>query len=120
MRYAGRSQERGQHTGLHAVGLLRRELVHNRTHALAMQVNLRVTPESSGSRTFGTVGTADTVLVLFGVAEGGLFEKVDADDNSGEARNALFSAALDGGAEYVLRTRLCYKEDAAKVGVYFA
>ena len=75
------------------------------------QVDFEVRPETSREYTFGTFGSADTVLVLFedvdsGPDEGQGLRYRAGDDDSGTDRNARFAVKLYRGRRYVLRLRL--------------
>ncbi|GFE72134.1 M12 family metallopeptidase [Chroococcus sp. FPU101] len=74
------------------------------------QQNFKVIPEATREYNFATFGLSDSVL--------GIFEKIDgeprytdADDDSGEARNATLRVKLFVGREYVLRVRVYYQQD---------
>ncbi|MEI2581155.1 matrixin family metalloprotease [Scytonema sp. PRP1] len=79
------------------------------------QQNFKIEPDATRYYNFSTFGASDAVL--------GIFEKIDgepryieADDDSGEERNASLRIKLFAGRQYVLRVRL-YHSRAEKVAV---
>lgn len=79
--------------------------------AAGQQVNLTFTPEKSRKYRFGTFGTSDTVMVLFAQESDGKYRYLEADDDSGDNRNALIERHLLAGHKYVLRVRLSYADN---------
>jgi hypothetical protein len=74
------------------------------------QQNFLIKPDATRVYNFATFGASDAVL--------GLFEKIDgdprftdADDDSGEERNANLQVKLFAGREYILRVRVYHTRD---------
>jgi hypothetical protein len=74
------------------------------------QQNFKIVPEATREYNFATFGTSDSVL--------GIFEKIEdepryaqADDDSGEDRNATLKLKLFKGREYILRVRVYHQQD---------
>lgn len=82
------------------------------------QADFVIDPPSSRSYQLGTFGTADTVLVLFEEIDGEP-RFLAGDDDSGEDRNALFSARLIQGRRYVLRVRLYWAGQSGQTAVMY-
>jgi hypothetical protein len=80
------------------------------------QANFHVKPEATRNYNFRTLGTADTVLVLFEYVNGEL-RYVTGDDDSGEDYNAEFRVKLFAGRDYVLRARLYWVGRQGDFGV---
>jgi hypothetical protein len=69
------------------------------------QSDFALEPPASREYTFGTFGDLDSVLVLFEEVDGHP-RYVKGDDDSGEDRNAQFTAKLFQGRRYILRVRV--------------
>jgi len=74
------------------------------------QQNFKIAPEATREYNFATFGASDSVL--------GVFENIDgepryvqADDDSGEERNAALSVKLFAGRSYILRVRVYHQRD---------
>lgn len=80
------------------------------------QRNFRIKPTATREYNIKTFGISDTVMVLFENVNGQL-RYLDGDDDSGEDRNALITARLRTGREYVLRIRLYYADRAGETAV---
>ncbi|HEY5704591.1 MAG TPA: M12 family metallopeptidase [Terrimicrobiaceae bacterium] len=66
-----------------------------------------ITPDTTREYEIRTVGTADTVLVLFEENDGNPIQ-IAADDDSGEEKNAAIKLPLVEGRRYLLQARLNY------------
>ena len=69
------------------------------------QKNLVIKPDVTRKYSIFTVGTSDTVMVLF-EEDNGELKYLTADDDSGEDYNANIRVKLFKGRKYVLRIRL--------------
>jgi hypothetical protein len=74
------------------------------------QQNFKIVPEATREYNFATFGASDSVL--------GIFENIDsepryvqADDDSGEERNATLRVKLFAGRPYILRVRVYHQRD---------
>jgi hypothetical protein len=84
--------------------------------AAGQQKNLRVIPAETRLYEIRTVGTSDTVMVLFEDVAGELRYRT-ADDDGGEDRNAFLRVKLFQGRTYMLRVRLYYSDRAGGTAV---
>ena len=80
------------------------------------QIDLRIKPTRSRNYEIRTLGTADTVVVLFEDV-GGQLKYRGGDDDSGEDRNAYLKLRMARGSTYVLRVRLYYADRAGETAV---
>lgn len=80
------------------------------------QKNFVIRPSATRNYTFATFGRSDTVLVLFEDVNGEMRYRT-ADDDSGEERNATFSARLYKGRRYALRVRLYWADQSGETAV---
>lgn len=81
--------------------------------AFGQQSRLDFMVPKAGDYKLGTIGDADTVIVLF---EDGI--QIDQDDDSGESRNALLARTLEANKEYSLVVRLYSFWSAGKPTLY--
>jgi hypothetical protein len=81
------------------------------------QINFTITPDKSRKYTMQTIGTSDTLLVLFENVPGGDPIYLAGDDDSGTNFNAKISHMLLEGRTYTLRVRLYYVEVTGECGV---
>ena len=84
--------------------------------AAGEQKNLNVVPNGTRDYEIRTVGTSDTVVVLFEEVDGEMRYSAG-DDDSGEDRNAYLRVKLYQGRKYVLRVRLYYSNIAGGTAV---
>jgi hypothetical protein len=84
--------------------------------AAGEQKNLGIIPDETRIYEIRTVGTSDTVMVLFEDVAGELRYRT-ADDDSGEDRNAFLRVKLFQGRTYMLRVRLYYSLRAGGTAV---
>lgn len=80
------------------------------------QIDLRIKPTRSRNYEIRTLGSADTVIVLFEDVNGQLKYR-GGDDDSGEDRNAYLKLRMARGSVYVLRLRLYYADRAGETAV---
>jgi hypothetical protein len=80
------------------------------------QAHFIIEPDATRAYAMMTIGSADTLLVLFEDTPDG-WRHLDSDDDSGESRNARIEAKLFAGRRYALRTRLYHSTRAAEFGV---
>jgi hypothetical protein len=81
------------------------------------QVNFQIKPAKSRRYTMQTIGTSDTLLVLFEDVPGGDPIYLAGDDDSGTDLNAKITSNLIAGRTYTLRVRLYYVEVTGECGV---
>ena len=81
------------------------------------QVNFVITPTRTRNYTMQTIGSADTLLVLFEEVPGGDPVYLSGDDDSGTDRNARIVHKLQKDRKYILRARLYYVERRGECGV---
>lgn len=74
------------------------------------QQNFKVIPDATRDYNFATFGSSDSVLGLFELIDGEP-RYVNADDDSGEERNATLNVKLFAGRQYILRVRNYHQRD---------
>ena len=80
------------------------------------QLDLRLNPTRTRNHEIRTLGTSDTVIVLFEDV-GGELKYRGGDDDGGEDRNAYLKLRMSRGKKYVLRVRLYYADHAGETAV---
>jgi hypothetical protein len=84
--------------------------------AASEQKNLNIIPKETRWYRFQTIGTSDTLMVLF-EEDGNEMEFIIGDDDSGYDRNAQFDIRLRRGKKYQLRIRLYYGFSSGKTHI---
>jgi hypothetical protein len=73
------------------------------------QRNFKFKPKRTRTYTISTIGSMDTVMVLFEKVNGDEIQ-IAGDDDSGRDYNAKIRLKLIKGREYIVRIRLFYRE----------
>ncbi len=74
------------------------------------QQNFKIIPDATRNYTIATFGSSDSVIGLFEVIDGEP-RYANADDDSGEERNATLNVKLFSGRQYILRVRNYHQRD---------